>query len=174
MRMARRLLLCLRLSSKPTNRQKKEEVVCMTHSGSKRNLVGILTVALLLVIAVPATSFGKDRGRRGRGRDFDNRKCGKFINCHDARDGRWDGRGPRRNFSRWVWRNNRRDNDGWRWERRRDNRTRDSRWWSRDNRFRDINWRNRRNDNRWRDDRFRNNDLRDRITRRFQYRDRWR
>ena len=38
----------------------------MTRSVSK-NLVAMLTVVLLLIIAVPATSFGKDRGRRGRG-----------------------------------------------------------------------------------------------------------
>jgi hypothetical protein len=149
----------------------------MTHYRSKRNLLGILTVVLLLVVAVPATSFGKDRGRRGRGRDFDNRKCGKFVNCHDARDGRWDGRGPRRNLSRWDWRDILRDNDSWRRDRWRDNRTRDSRWWdrrSREDRFRDITRRNRWNDSRWRDDRFRNNDRRDRLTRRVQYRDRWR
>ena len=33
-----------------------------------------------------------DRGRRGRGLD---KKDEKFINGHDARDGRWDGRGPK-------------------------------------------------------------------------------
>ena len=143
----------------------------MTHFGSK-NLVRILTVVLLLVFAVPATSFGQGRGRRGRGRDFDNRKCGKFVNCHDARDGRWDGRGPRRNFSRWTWRNNRWDDDRRRdrWRDRRDNRWRDTRWWLRDNRFRDSNWRFRRTDNQWRDRRYRN----DRLTRRVQYWDRWR
>jgi len=142
----------------------------MTHFGGK-NLVRILTVVLLLIFAVPVTSFGQGRGRRGRGRDFDNRKCGKFVNCHDARDGRWDGRGPRRNFSRWIWRNNRWDDDRRRdrWRDRRDNRWRDTRWWSRDNRFRD-NWRFRRNDNQWRDRRFRN----DRLTRRVQNWDRWR
>jgi len=30
----------------------------------------------------------------GRGRD-QSWKCNVFVNCHDARDGRWDGRGPR-------------------------------------------------------------------------------
>jgi hypothetical protein len=34
---------------------------------------------------------------RGRGR-FNDKKAGKFINGHDARDGRFDGRGPRRGF----------------------------------------------------------------------------
>jgi hypothetical protein len=141
----------------------------MTHALSKRNLVGVLTIALLLLVAVPATSFGKDRGRRGRGRDHNNWKCGKFVNCHDARDGRWDGRGPRRNLTRWDWRNN----DG-RWDRWRDRRTRDDRWW--DNRSGDSRWWNSRTgDNRWRDGRLRNNtELRERYTRRFQNRDRWR
>ena len=156
---------------------KEGGAVCMTHSLGKGNLVSILTVVLLLVIAVPATSFGKDRGRRGRGRDFDNRKCGKFINCHDARDGRRDGRGPRRDVSRWDRHDNWRDGDRWRRNRWRDHRSSDSRWWDgrfRDNRFRESNWRNRRIDNRWRDARFRDEDWRARSGRRVQYRDRWR
>jgi hypothetical protein len=52
---------------------------------------------IVLAIVLPATTLGQGRGRgRGRGPDLD-KKCGKFVNCHDARDGRWDGRGPRRN-----------------------------------------------------------------------------
>ena len=146
--------------------QKKGEMFRMTRS---KNLVSMLAVVLLLIIAVPATSFGKDRGRRGRGGDRDNRKCGKFVNCHDARDGRWDGRGPRRDSSRWSRRNNRRDDD-WRRDRWRNNTSRDTRWWSRDDRWRDNDWRNQWSDNRWRDRR----DRRDRFVRRTQYWDRWR
>jgi len=62
-----------------------------------RKFYGIIVLASLLLLVAPATSFAQ----RGRGRDRDdwswsrNRKCGKFVNCHDARDGRWDGRGPR-------------------------------------------------------------------------------
>jgi hypothetical protein len=54
-----------------------------------------LLFALIVMVAMPVISFAQGRGRgRGRGHDrFD--KCGKFVNCHDARDGRWDGRGPR-------------------------------------------------------------------------------
>lgn len=37
------------------------------------------------------------RGKRGRGLD---KKEDKFINDHDARDGRWDGRGPKTSFRR--------------------------------------------------------------------------
>src|ERR671913_34435 len=97
-----------------------------------KNAVGMLAVVLLLIIAVPATSFGKDRGRRGPGGDSNDKKCGKFVSCHDAREGRWDGRGPRRDSSRRSWRSNRRDDD-WRRDRRRDNRYQDTRWWLRDN-----------------------------------------
>lgn len=72
----------------------------MKQLSSTRNFLAIMIMALLLAMASPATSFGKDR--QGRGQDRDNRewskrnrKCGKFVNCHDARDGRWDRRGAR-------------------------------------------------------------------------------
>ena len=135
-----------------------------------KNVVGILAVVLLLIIAVPATSFGQN-GRRGRGRDWNDRKCDKFVNCHDARDGRWDGRGPRRDSSRWSWRYNRR-NDDWRRDRRRDNRFRDTRWRTRGDRWQD--------NDRWTENRLRyRRAIRDRFVRRDQnwdrrrYWDRW-
>lgn len=77
-----------------------------------------LTLCMAIVCVVSATAFAQGRGRgnklgkrydvysdrgyrgsRGRSHDW---KCGVFVNCHDARDGRWDGRGPRRTsgFSR--------------------------------------------------------------------------
>ena len=47
-----------------------------------------------------------------------NKKCGKFVNCHDARDGRIDGRGPRGSrVGNVIWRNrlrNRNANTVWR------------------------------------------------------------
>lgn len=64
----------------------------------------------LIICVVSASAFAQGRGRgNGHGRNadifsngrFDNRgrnqnwKCGVFVNCHDARDGRVDGRGPR-------------------------------------------------------------------------------
>lgn len=52
-------------------------------------LLGILFVPA----AIPAAA--RDKGRNNRGK-FE-RKADKFINGHDARDGRFDGRGPRRN-----------------------------------------------------------------------------
>jgi hypothetical protein len=55
----------------------------------KRNRKMLLIVAsLFLLAAVPATSFGQGRGRG------QEKKLDKFVNGHDARDGRWDGRGP--------------------------------------------------------------------------------
>jgi hypothetical protein len=47
-----------------------------------------------------------------------NKKCGKFVNCHDARAGRIDGRGPRGSrVGNIDWRNrlrNRNTNNVWR------------------------------------------------------------
>jgi hypothetical protein len=55
----------------------------------KRNRKMLLVVASLFLLAlVPAASFGQGRGR---GQD---KKLDRFVNGHDARDGRWDGRGP--------------------------------------------------------------------------------
>ncbi len=76
--------------------------------------------ALLLLTLVSASAFAQGRGRgvglgrrsdvftngpgridriNGRGRNQDW-KCSVFVNCHDARDGRWDGRGPRMSTNR--------------------------------------------------------------------------
>ena len=87
-----------------------------------------MVMGLLLVVAAPSTSFGQGRGHgrhNGRDRDWNsgwlrNRKCGKFVNCHDARDGRWDGRGPRGDrVGNVFWRNRNRN----RWDRRNQNLT---------------------------------------------------
>lgn len=51
----------------------------------------------ILVILFGASSNAMAQGRgRGRGNSHFDKKCEKFVNCHDARDGRWDGRGPNR------------------------------------------------------------------------------
>ena len=66
----------------------------------KRKIV-LVMLSLLLLSVLPAMASAQGRGR-GRGQD---KKLDKFINGHDARDGRWDGRGPRasrvRNRIRW-------------------------------------------------------------------------
>lgn len=76
-----------------------------------RKIFWLGTLAIMFLVALPATSLGQGRGRWGnRGnRDW---KCGRFVNCHDARDGRWD---RRRNVT--IFRNN----DYWRQRNRYDN-----------------------------------------------------
>lgn len=91
-----------------------------------RRLMGAAALVLMLVLTMSADALGQGRGR-GRGEGLGN-KCGKFVNCHDARDGRWDGRGPRRNNTQ-FWRTRRHhdrrwDNDNRRWRRHRNNRVR--------------------------------------------------
>jgi hypothetical protein len=119
----------------------------MRDSINTRSLILGAVAALLLAVAVPSTTLAQGKGRgRGHGNgDWSNRvehsrsnrdwrdsigrnrnynrhydkKCGKFVNCHDARNGRWDGRGPRRNrLGNVVWRNRLRNrtntNDFWR------------------------------------------------------------
>ncbi|HEY8203758.1 MAG TPA: hypothetical protein VIF81_03440 [Pyrinomonadaceae bacterium] len=65
----------------------------------RRSVLAAIFFALAVLLALPAMSFAQGRGHgygRGRGRGPDlEKKCGKFVNCHDARNGRWDGRGPR-------------------------------------------------------------------------------
>lgn len=57
------------------------------------NLLGIALLVLLMILSVSYEAMGQGRGRRVSQLD---KKCAKFVNCHDARDGRWDGRGPNR------------------------------------------------------------------------------
>ena len=84
----------------------------------------IIALAMVVNMALSDVTFGKQRHGR-----FNDKKSGKFINGHDARDGRWDGRGPRSRFGdrrgrddrfrfrdRWDRddRRSRRRNDDWR------------------------------------------------------------
>lgn len=55
-----------------------------------RKILTIVT-GLILLAAVPATNFAQGRGRGQQ------KKADRFVNGHGARDGRWDGRGPRPN-----------------------------------------------------------------------------
>jgi len=63
----------------------------------KRALLVVAGLTLLGVMALPADVSAQGRGR-GRNSNWD-KKCEKFVNCHDARDGRWDDRGPRRRMN---------------------------------------------------------------------------
>jgi hypothetical protein len=59
-------------------------------------LIFMLATAIL-IFAVPMLAAAQGRGRgwaRGHNKNW---KCSIFVNCHDARDGRLDGRGPRAN-----------------------------------------------------------------------------
>jgi len=63
--------------------------------------LAMLTVAAITLLTLVSVNDVSAQGRgRGRGRDYGysgwGKKCDKFVNCHDARDGRWDDRGPRR------------------------------------------------------------------------------
>src|SRR5215831_4537535 len=51
-----------------------------------------LTFGILIICLTAAAALAQGRGR-GRGQN-QNWKCSVFVNCHDARDGRLDGRGP--------------------------------------------------------------------------------
>ena len=95
---------------------------------TSNKVLGILVVGLLITFA-SSDALGQRRGRRVS--HFD-KKCEKFVNCHDARDGRLDGRGPNRRsrFSN-IFGRNRRDRDFENVSRRRRNRDRDfehNRW----------------------------------------------
>ena len=59
---------------------------------TRMNAPVAILFALVLMMALPIISFAQGRGNgRGAGKPD---KCAKFVNCHDARDGRVDGRGP--------------------------------------------------------------------------------
>ena len=96
---------------------------------SLTKLIGAAALGLLMMLSVATDTMGQGRNRRVF-RNSD-RKCGKFVNCHDARDGRWDGRGPRRDngslFGIFGRRDRDRDRDD-RFDRRRSRRSRDDRF----------------------------------------------
>src|SRR6185503_2173668 len=89
-----------------------------------------------LGIVVTSASYEARAQGRGRGHSNEDKKCAKFVNCHDASEGRWDGRGPRRgnDNDNWNWRHNGRgrdDNANWNWRhdrRRRVSDNSDNRW----------------------------------------------
>jgi len=60
----------------------------------KRSKTSALVIAVLILAAtfvLQADGFAQGHGH-GRGHD---KKSEKFVNGHDASDGRWDGRGPK-------------------------------------------------------------------------------
>jgi hypothetical protein len=81
----------------------------MKQSKKRQRFFGTVVMALLLATSIPAIALGQGRGRGPGRRNAGNiswpirrarlfnqdKKCAKFVNCHDASEGRWDGRGPR-------------------------------------------------------------------------------
>ena len=70
----------------------------------------VLASMFALLIPTLATAQGRGRGRgqerqegqerrERRQENKSDRKCAKFVNCHDASDGRRDGKGPDRRSS---------------------------------------------------------------------------
>lgn len=66
-----------------------------------------VTLVFALLLVMPSVAFGAQKNKGRNKKDV-------FVNGHDARDGRWDGRGPRRN-----------DDDDHRYDQRRRRRDRD-------------------------------------------------
>jgi hypothetical protein len=73
----------------------------MKGTNKRQGVFAISVMSLLLALAVPATTMAQGRLRGRHNGDWSNRnwsnskKYGKFVNGHDARDGRWDSRGAR-------------------------------------------------------------------------------
>ena len=68
---------------------------------------GLLFIGVVMIVTLSLPTFGAQG--RGRGRGL-SKKSVKFVNGHDARNGRFDGRGPRPRLvrTRWLSRRDRR------------------------------------------------------------------
>jgi hypothetical protein len=69
----------------------------------KRNhKIWLIMMSLLVLVSLPVVSSAQGRGRGQQ------KKHDRFVNGHDARDGRWDGKGPqtgrRTNVGNEIWR----------------------------------------------------------------------
>ena len=95
----------------------------MKISMGKRTALWSLILTLLIAIGLPGVALADPPQGRGQGRgkskiSKQEKKNAKFKNGHDARDGRWDGRGPRDrdddddDDDRYGRRRRDRDNDG--------------------------------------------------------------
>ncbi|HWO02318.1 MAG TPA: hypothetical protein VNS63_23935 [Blastocatellia bacterium] len=71
----------------------------MISFATKRVLLLITSVIIAVTLLLPASGSAQGRGHGwGQGK-----KSAKFVNGHDARDGRWDRGGPRRGVWRGGW-----------------------------------------------------------------------
>jgi len=57
----------------------------------------------LALLVLTGASYDARAQGRGRGESNEDKKCSKFVNCHDASEGRLDGRGPRRETDNDTW-----------------------------------------------------------------------
>jgi hypothetical protein len=71
----------------------------MKYGFSSRALTRLVCLLIVLLFSVPMYVSAQGRGQ-GRGL---SKKSAKFVNGHDARDGRFDGRGPRTGWGRGRW-----------------------------------------------------------------------
>src|ERR671916_2837872 len=72
----------------------------MNISKTKRTVLWSVVLMLVIEIGLPGIALADPPQGRGKGRgkskiSKQEKKDAKFKNGHDARDGRWDGRGPR-------------------------------------------------------------------------------
>ena len=69
--------------------------------------IWLILISLFLLAALPAVTSAQGRGRG------QEKKLDRFVNGHDAREGRWDGRGPdygrRTGISNVIWHQRRGD-----------------------------------------------------------------
>jgi hypothetical protein len=56
-----------------------------------KGLILLLVTMTLLMIVVPSDAAAQGRGHWRQDSSL-GKKCGKFVNCHDARDGKWGNR----------------------------------------------------------------------------------
>jgi hypothetical protein len=84
---------------------------------------------VVMILTTVMSTLAMANGWRGRGRD---KKYGRFINRHDGRYGRFDGRGRRdHRYDRWYGGRWDRGRSRWGWDRHRF----DRRYYYRDRRF---------------------------------------
>ncbi len=108
------------------------------------NVRNFLIVGGLAFMVLMGASYEARAQGRGRGQSKSDKKCAKFVNCHDASEGRTDGRGPRGGADDnddQNWRRDRRDrdDDDRNWRRNRHERDDSDRTWRRDRDDRDVN-----------------------------------
>ena len=77
---------------------------------TKLSAAFLAVLILATTLLIPSNGFAQGHGQE--------KKSWKFVNGHDARDGRWDGRGPRK---KWFIANRKYRHHTWhrRWLRRR-------------------------------------------------------